>query len=82
MQCRLGVVRREMLHALLRRGGHPAAYFLEKCNGCVDFYGSRLAQDPPPTRLALLVALRSRRSPRGERLLVLCEHHSLLRRQD
>jgi hypothetical protein len=30
-----GVVRHEMLHALIRVGGHPRTYFLDKCGGTV-----------------------------------------------
>lgn len=33
-----GVVRHEMLHALLRRGGHPSEYFLRRCSGVVPCY--------------------------------------------
>ena len=31
-----GTVRHEMLHALVRTGGHPRAMFLQKCGGLVD----------------------------------------------
>jgi len=31
-----GIVRHEMLHALLRRGGHPRAQFLGNCGGTVE----------------------------------------------
>jgi hypothetical protein len=43
------VVRHEMLHALLRTGGHPPAYFQGKCAGVVDCseIGCRGAALPP-----------------------------------
>jgi hypothetical protein len=31
-----GTVRHEMLHALIRTGGHPRSMFLQKCGGLVD----------------------------------------------
>jgi hypothetical protein len=45
------IVRHEMLHALVRGGGHPPAYFQGRCEGVVDCpeVGCRDA-GPPPTR--------------------------------
>ena len=62
-----GNVRHEMLHALLRVGGHPRDQFLEKCGGTVDCgieciadAGAAPAADPAalsvaPTALAVTV---------------------------
>lgn len=41
------VVRHEMLHALLRRAGHPRAEFLERCGGVVDC-GASCVRDAGP----------------------------------
>ena len=40
-------VRHEMLHALIRVGGHPREHFLEKCGGVVDC-GALCIQDAGP----------------------------------
>ena len=53
-----GLVRHEMLHALLRRGGHPRAAFLGRCAGvvpcegsCVRDAGPAPASDPSAVRV-------------------------------
>jgi hypothetical protein len=33
---RTALVRHEMLHALLQRGDHPAAYFIDRCGAVID----------------------------------------------
>jgi hypothetical protein len=53
------IVRHEMLHALVRGGGHPPAYFQGRCEGVVDCptVGCRDAGPPPiraPSSAALL----------------------------
>ncbi len=45
-----GHVRHEMLHALLRAGGHPRQYFLERCGGVVNCDESCIADAEPPPR--------------------------------
>lgn len=41
------VVRHEMLHALIGAGGHPAAYFQDRCAGYVACSSSCIAERPP-----------------------------------
>jgi len=44
------LVRHEMLHALLRVGGHPRSQFVERCGGVVDCTGACLGDaGAPPT---------------------------------
>jgi hypothetical protein len=44
------VVRHEMLHALIRVGGHPRQYFVDRCGGTVDCVTACMADaGPPPT---------------------------------
>jgi hypothetical protein len=44
------VVRHEMLHALIRVGGHPRPYFVDRCGGTVDCVTACLADaGPAPT---------------------------------
>jgi hypothetical protein len=45
-----GSVRHEMLHALLRKGGHPRNQFLGKCLGTVDCQGSCIRDAGPYTQ--------------------------------
>ncbi|MEP6618582.1 MAG: hypothetical protein ABJE47_04690 [bacterium] len=45
------VVRHEMLHALLRGGGHPRSQFLGRCAGLVDCGGICIEGSPPPEDL-------------------------------
>ena len=40
-----GLVRHEMLHALLRRGGHPAEFFQNRCGGVVAYPPPRTSVD-------------------------------------
>jgi hypothetical protein len=57
-----GSVRHEMLHALIRIGGHPRDQFLEKCAGMVDCSTACIADAgsaPPPDPTALSVAATS-----------------------
>jgi hypothetical protein len=55
-----GNVRHEMLHALLRVGGHPREQFLGKCAGFVDCSVDCIADaGPPPTDTAPLVGPRA-----------------------
>jgi hypothetical protein len=42
------VVRHEMLHALARVGGHPRAYFLDRCGGVVDCLSDCVSDGGPP----------------------------------
>jgi hypothetical protein len=42
-----GIVRHEMLHSLLRRGGHPRNQFLGKCLGTVDCQGNCIRDAGP-----------------------------------
>lgn len=42
-----GGVRHEMLHALIRTGGHPRAQFLERCAGTVDCEAACIADAGP-----------------------------------
>jgi hypothetical protein len=43
------LIRHEMLHALLKSGGHPRLYFLERCSGTVNCEQQcRLDAGPPP----------------------------------
>src|SRR5689334_5828736 len=53
-----GAVRHEMLHALLRTGGHPRDQFLDKCAGVVNCPGQCIDDGgpaPPPDPNALSV---------------------------
>lgn len=54
-----GSVRHEMLHALIRVGGHPRDQFLDKCAGVVDCGSACIADagTPPPTDPAALTLL-------------------------
>jgi hypothetical protein len=53
------LVRHEMLHALLRRGGHPRAMFIGRCRSTVGCTGSCITDGgpaPPPDPLAIQVS--------------------------
>ena len=56
-----GSVRHEMLHALIRIGGHPRDQYLEKCAGVVDCGAACIADagSPPPADPAALTLLPS-----------------------
>lgn len=41
------VVRHEMLHALIRVGGHPRQYFIDRCGGTVDCVSACIADAGP-----------------------------------
>lgn len=43
------IVRHEMLHALLQRGGHPRSSFIAKCSGVVYCDQSCLTDEGPPS---------------------------------
>ena len=53
-----GIVRHEMLHALLRKGGHPRSQFLGNCSGTVDCEEACTAAAgayPPPAESPIAV---------------------------
>ena len=56
------LVRHEMLHALIRVGGHPREFFVERCGGLVSCGGpcyEEATQTGPPTSNAPIVSTRS-----------------------
>jgi hypothetical protein len=80
-----GIVRHEMLHALMKAGGHPRARFLAACGGvvycteaCISDAGPPPAPDPAaiqvgPEGLEVRVDVAAGRSePRGGRRILRC----------